>query len=131
MHARAMPPLDHLLPGVPWSIKHLARLPNDDVLRPSTLLGTECGINVRHEIVLEVGYRVVPQQGIASPADDDDSDNDMTGDHGRKDKEKEREREKKRDKQRMDEVKTFSTTRSLQLSSVGLAKPPLISRHPS
>lgn len=40
-----------------FSLSHLGRIPNDNVVRPTTQEGTDSGIRVSHEIAVEVMYR--------------------------------------------------------------------------
>lgn len=51
-------PLKVLPPNQEWKIHHLARLPNDNSLRPSTQVGTDSAISIRHDIAVEVMYQV-------------------------------------------------------------------------
>lgn len=51
-------PLKVLSADQEWKIHHLARLPNDNCLRPSTQVGTESAISARHDIAVEVMYQV-------------------------------------------------------------------------
>lgn len=52
--SRAQPYLSKLTDSTPWSVSHLFRLPNGDILRPSTPDPTHTGIRVNHKIVVEV-----------------------------------------------------------------------------
>lgn len=58
-------PFKILSKGSGFKLHHLVRLPNDNAMRPSTQRGTETGIHVRHDIVLEVTYSV----GSGDPTD--------------------------------------------------------------
>jgi len=44
--------------GMSYQISHLGRLPSDDVIRPSTLQGTNTPIEVSHDLVLEMKFDV-------------------------------------------------------------------------
>lgn len=52
-------PLATLETGQRWSMQHLARIPNDDVLRPTTQRASQSAIRVRHTLVVELIYRVI------------------------------------------------------------------------
>ncbi|SCV74378.1 BQ2448_6810 [Microbotryum intermedium] len=56
---KASSPLKVLQPGQGYKIHHLARFPNDTVLRPSTPTWSNASIRVRHGLALEVTYRVL------------------------------------------------------------------------
>jgi len=62
-------PLATLAPGQEWRIHHLARFPNDSLLRPTTQPGPQGGIKVSHAVSMECVYRVV-QQGEEDPGTD-------------------------------------------------------------
>lgn len=47
-----------LEPEKEWKIHHLVRLPNDNSLRPSTQVGTDSGISIRHDIAVELMYQL-------------------------------------------------------------------------
>lgn len=53
-------------PEEEYRIHHLGRLPNDAILRPTTQEWTESAIRVNHDIAMEVTYRVLTPQEIAS-----------------------------------------------------------------
>ncbi|KAK4702557.1 hypothetical protein P7C70_g3666, partial [Phenoliferia sp. Uapishka_3] len=57
--APTLGPLTVVPRGEGFKVHHLARLPNDNLLRPTTQPGTETGIAVSHTIAVEVTYRVV------------------------------------------------------------------------
>lgn len=44
-----------------WKFMHLARVPNDNSLRPSTQEGSQTGIVIQHDIYVELQYRVVKE----------------------------------------------------------------------
>lgn len=62
-------PLVRLEAGQEWSMKHLARIPNDNVLRPTTQPASQSSIRARHTILIELIYRVV-KPGDADAAKD-------------------------------------------------------------
>ncbi|KAF8311381.1 hypothetical protein DL93DRAFT_2098870 [Clavulina sp. PMI_390] len=47
-------PMATVQPGGSYQVTHLARLPNDDIIRPSTLDGTKTPIETKHELLLEI-----------------------------------------------------------------------------
>lgn len=63
-------PLMKLIPqGKAYQLSHLAGLPGDDIIRPSTVPGTNTPIRIAHEVVLEVRFER-PVAGD-NPADGD------------------------------------------------------------
>ncbi|KAM0748179.1 hypothetical protein T439DRAFT_328164 [Meredithblackwellia eburnea MCA 4105] len=57
-------PMKVVTQGNSFCISHLARLPNDNHLRPTTQPGTVTGISVSHEIAIEMTYRIPkPEDG--------------------------------------------------------------------
>ncbi|SCZ98579.1 BZ3500_MvSof-1268-A1-R1_Chr3-1g05476 [Microbotryum saponariae] len=61
---KASSPLKVLQPGEGYKIHHLARFPNDTVLRPSTPTWSNASIRVRHVVALELTYRVLSPEEI-------------------------------------------------------------------
>ncbi|GAA5863703.1 hypothetical protein JCM8547_003697 [Rhodosporidiobolus lusitaniae] len=55
--SRSAPPLRVVRTGEGATLTHLARLPNDNVLRPTTRVGTETPIRVEQRLEMEVLYR--------------------------------------------------------------------------
>lgn len=55
-------PLKPLQPGAEWRFSRLARIPNDDHCRPTTLSGTQARIRVSHKISVEIKY--IPAGGV-------------------------------------------------------------------
>lgn len=64
--AHADTPLHTIAKGQSYQLFHMARVPSDDLIRPSTLPGTNTPINVAHELVFEVLFK-------AQDADDAES----------------------------------------------------------
>ncbi|KAM0787813.1 hypothetical protein ACM66B_003867 [Microbotryomycetes sp. NB124-2] len=58
--------LRHVLPGEEYMVHHLGRLPDDIALRPSTQEWSETCIRVRHEVAMEVTYRVMSPDEAAT-----------------------------------------------------------------
>ncbi|KAM0748149.1 hypothetical protein T439DRAFT_382626 [Meredithblackwellia eburnea MCA 4105] len=56
-------PLAKLEPGEAFNVHHLMRLPNDNLLRPSTQPGTDTAIGVEHKLLLEVFYKSFGESG--------------------------------------------------------------------
>lgn len=50
--------------GGSYHVSHLARLPNDDTIHPSTLKGTKTPIQTRHELMLEVRFAQIGDDGV-------------------------------------------------------------------
>ncbi|TKA51709.1 hypothetical protein B0A53_05414 [Rhodotorula sp. CCFEE 5036] len=50
-----------------WKVHHLARIPNDNILRPSTFEGTITPISVSHSIQMEMTYRPMTDDEINPP----------------------------------------------------------------
>ncbi|KWU43092.1 hypothetical protein RHOSPDRAFT_26550 [Rhodotorula sp. JG-1b] len=50
-----------------WKVHHLARIPNDNILRPSTFEGTITPISVSHSIQMEMTYRPMTEDEINPP----------------------------------------------------------------
>lgn len=59
-------PLKILRPEEQYKIHHLARLPNDNILRPSTQEWSESAIRTKHDIALEVTYRKLSEEEVIS-----------------------------------------------------------------
>ncbi|GAA6011947.1 hypothetical protein JCM10207_003437 [Rhodosporidiobolus poonsookiae] len=55
-------PLKTLHKDEMWNIVHLARLPNDNYIRPSTPEGTDSPITVHHTIQMEMTYRPMTEE---------------------------------------------------------------------
>ncbi|GAA5999006.1 uncharacterized protein JCM10292_003251 [Rhodotorula paludigena] len=60
-------PLKVLKKDEMWKIHHLARLPNDNHIRPSTQEGTITPISVRHTIQMELTYRPMTEEESNPP----------------------------------------------------------------
>ncbi|KAK4046222.1 hypothetical protein OIV83_006254 [Microbotryomycetes sp. JL201] len=58
--------LRHVRPGEEYMVHHLGRLPDDIALRPSTQEWSETCIRVRHEVSMEVTYRVMSAEEAAT-----------------------------------------------------------------
>ena len=56
-HTPHLAPIAVVPRGEGFRLHHLARIPNDNLLRPTTQPGTETGIVVEHSIAVEVTYR--------------------------------------------------------------------------
>ncbi|KAF8311385.1 hypothetical protein DL93DRAFT_2083376 [Clavulina sp. PMI_390] len=56
-------PMTTIEPGGSYQVTHLARLPNDDIIRPSTLEGTKTPIETKHELILEIHFNSVGEDG--------------------------------------------------------------------
>ncbi|BGP61365.1 hypothetical protein NBRC10512_003678 [Rhodotorula toruloides] len=82
-----MGPLKALRKDEMWKVHHLARIPNDNHLRPSTQEGTVTPISVSHSIHCEITYRPMTEDevGTFDPAQ-----------AGKKGKEKEKEPERRK-----------------------------------
>ncbi|KAI5477091.1 Immunoglobulin E-set domain protein [Pseudohyphozyma bogoriensis] len=52
-------PMKILSKGESFTLFHLARLPNDNMIRPSTHPGTDTGINVTHTASIEMTYKII------------------------------------------------------------------------
>ena len=52
--------------GTTQTFVHLARLPGDEYLRPSTIVGVNPGITVRDDISVELNYHVGPPSTVKS-----------------------------------------------------------------
>lgn len=63
-HAAAPIPLQIIEAGGSYHVSHLARLPNDDIIRPSTLEGTKTPIQTRHELILEIRFHQMDKEGV-------------------------------------------------------------------
>lgn len=50
-------PLARLQRGKEWQYARVTRIPDDDLVRPTTLDGTETPIRVAHQLVCQVRYR--------------------------------------------------------------------------
>ncbi|GAA5989603.1 hypothetical protein JCM10908_000549 [Rhodotorula pacifica] len=50
-----------------WKLHHLSRLPNDNMIRPSTFEGTITPISVSHTIQMEMTYRPMTEDEINPP----------------------------------------------------------------
>lgn len=57
-------PLQIIEAGGSYHVSHLARLPNDDIIRPSTLEGTKTPISTKHELTLEIRFVQVGDDGV-------------------------------------------------------------------
>jgi hypothetical protein len=82
-----MGPLKALRKDEMWKVHHLARIPNDNHLRPSTQEGTVTPISVSHSIHCEITYRPMTEDELA-PFDPMQA--------GKKGKEKEKEPERRK-----------------------------------
>ncbi|GAA5824442.1 hypothetical protein JCM10212_001455, partial [Sporobolomyces blumeae] len=51
-------PLARLEGGQEWTYARVSRVPDDDAVRPSTLAGTNTPIRVKHQLVVQVKYRL-------------------------------------------------------------------------
>ncbi|GAA5899240.1 hypothetical protein JCM6882_009292 [Rhodosporidiobolus microsporus] len=60
-------PLKSLRKDELWNVIHLARLPNDNHLRPSTPEGTESPITVHHTLQCEITYRPMTEEESNPP----------------------------------------------------------------
>lgn len=60
-HTPNVGPLKVVSRGTEYKLHHLARLPNDNVIRPSSQPGSEVGISVQHDIAIEVSYRAMTE----------------------------------------------------------------------
>lgn len=97
-------PLKNIKPEEEYKIYHLARMPNDSILRPSTHELTESAIRVRHDVAMEVTYRVVTPQEAAKGDSPKPKEKELKGKEKEKDakgKEKEKEREKVPDRKKL------------------------------
>ncbi|KAF8311386.1 hypothetical protein DL93DRAFT_2169088 [Clavulina sp. PMI_390] len=56
-------PMTTVDPGGSYQVTHIARLPNDDIIRPSTLPGTKTPIETKHELILEIRFNSVDENG--------------------------------------------------------------------
>ena len=56
-------PLHVVQAGQSYEISHMARLPNDDFIRPSTLDGTKTPLRVLHELIVEVRFLPLTRPG--------------------------------------------------------------------
>lgn len=59
-------PLATIRAGGSYHVTHLARLPNDDTIRPSTLEGTNTPISVKHQLVIEIHFHQLGTDGTRS-----------------------------------------------------------------
>ena len=50
--------------GKAYQFSHLAGLPGDDIVRPSTVPGTNTPIKITHEVLLEVRFEGPPAVGV-------------------------------------------------------------------
>ncbi|ORY92838.1 hypothetical protein BCR35DRAFT_298406 [Leucosporidium creatinivorum] len=91
-------PLKMIAPEEEYKIHHLARLPDDSNLRPSTHELTESAIRVKHDIAMEVTYRVVTPEEAADLAKGGSP---KPREGKGKEKEKEKEREKVPDRKKL------------------------------
>ena len=48
-------------------MNHLARMPNDDFLRASTIEGTITPIHVAHELSVSVNFQTIDENGVPGP----------------------------------------------------------------
>ncbi|GAA6016537.1 hypothetical protein JCM11491_002354 [Sporobolomyces phaffii] len=86
-------PLKVLKKDEMWAIHHLARLPNDNHIRPSTHEGTKSPISVTHSIQMELTFRKLTEEE-SNPSTDDATTIPRKGKERDRDKEKEPERRK-------------------------------------
>ncbi|KWU43089.1 Proteophosphoglycan ppg4, partial [Rhodotorula sp. JG-1b] len=66
-HTTRLGPMKVLRKDKMWKVLHLARLPSDNFLRPSTFAGTITPISVSHAIQMEMVYRSATEDEINSP----------------------------------------------------------------
>ncbi|CAH7670231.1 hypothetical protein BY996DRAFT_4586006, partial [Phakopsora pachyrhizi] len=52
-----------------WEIQHMDRLPNDDIIRPSTQPGTNTTIHISHTLIFEISYSVEDSFASRSPSE--------------------------------------------------------------
>lgn len=93
---------------------HLVRLPNDNVLRPSTQEASQTGLRISHEILVEVGYRVLSDEEAKEESEAGGMPNFPRSDSAGKGKG----RSKSRDRERESGKKVLSISRPLDLHSV-------------
>ncbi|GAA5998490.1 hypothetical protein JCM5350_003034, partial [Sporobolomyces pararoseus] len=86
-------PLKVLKKDEMWKIHHLARLPNDNHIRPSTHEGTKSPISVTHSIQMELTFRKLTEEE-ENPSTDEPLTIPRKGKDRDRDKEKEPERRK-------------------------------------
>ncbi|GAA5943731.1 uncharacterized protein JCM15063_005819 [Sporobolomyces koalae] len=87
-------PLKVLRKDEMWKIHHLARLPNDNHIRPSTHEGTKSPISVTHSIQMELTFRRLTEEEENPPSIDEALTIPKKGKDRDRDKEKEPERRK-------------------------------------
>lgn len=107
-HTTRLGPMKVLRKDEMWKVLHLARLPSDNFLRPSTFAGTITPISVSHAIQMEMIYRPATEDEInslSSPKADD-----LSTEPHRKGKDKEPELRRK-----------LTMTKPLEIFSVGLS----------
>lgn len=61
-------PMKVLRKDEPWKVLHLARIPSDNFVRPSTFAGTITPISISHAIQMEMIYRPATEDEINSPS---------------------------------------------------------------
>ncbi|KAF8311384.1 hypothetical protein DL93DRAFT_2083373 [Clavulina sp. PMI_390] len=61
----ALVPLATVEPGASYQMTHLARLPNDAMIWCSTLDGTNTPVETKHQLVLEIFFKTVDENGHA------------------------------------------------------------------
>lgn len=98
---------------------HLVRLPNDNVLRPSTQVESCTGLRISHEILVEVGYRTLSEEEVRAEEGEDTEGGGGAPGFLRSDSAgKGKGRSKSRDRERELSKKVLSITRPLDLHSV-------------
>ncbi|GAA5911200.1 uncharacterized protein JCM6883_001936 [Sporobolomyces salmoneus] len=89
-------PLKVLRPDEMWKIHHLARLPNDNHIRPSTHEGTKSPISVTHTIQMELTFRRLTEEEENASMEEP-----LTIPRKGKDREREKEKEKEPERRKV------------------------------
>lgn len=116
-----------LKPAESWRGMHLVRMPNDNVLRPTTQTESMTGLRVSHEILVEIGFRTLSDEEVRTEEGGEEGVEGSGGLPGflRSDSTgKGKGRSKSRDREKELSKKVLSITRPLDLHSVRTTSAP-------